>query len=416
MTKTPEGFLICHSVPICRTGMQQYLPRELGINGEDDLICVFRNEDEVFKPSATASFEGKPVTDDHPPVGLDPSNYGPYIKGAVQNVHRGTGDDMDKLICDLVIYDAALIAKIEAGKREVSCGYDCKYIDNGDGTYRQADIVGNHVAVVDAGRAGHAVSIRDSKPKGAKRMSRKSIFQRMFASFSKDAEPEDIREAARAIDSVENGETQLPQQPPKPTADEGGEPNQMVLNAIHELNANMGKIAERLDVLEKSQAHDEDVPPQENKSALDALEEQLAGKTGNKSCDEDPTENEESVTVPPEQLNDEEPGDVEAEQKSEPEKTAPANAQDRAISVAMLRAIKPIIADMPQAQRRRASDALNAAVRKAMKVQDTQPLNGGYGALAQRRTADAAAKMADARAFGENCRKRNPHYQHKEEK
>ena len=51
-----------------------------------------------------------------------------------------------------------------------------------------------------------------------------------------------------------------------------------------------------------------------------------------------------------------------------------------------------------------------------MKVQDTQPLNGGYGALAQRRTADAAAKMADARAFGENCRKRNPHYQHKEEK
>ena len=30
MTKTPEGFLICHSVPIARTGTQEYYPRELG--------------------------------------------------------------------------------------------------------------------------------------------------------------------------------------------------------------------------------------------------------------------------------------------------------------------------------------------------------------------------------------------------
>ena len=243
-------------------------------------------------------------------------------------------------------------------------------------------------------------------------MSRKSIFQRMFASFSRDAEPEDIREAARAIDSVENGEPQPPQQPPKPTEDEDGNLDQMVLNAIHELNENMGRITERLESLEQSQMHDEDVLPQ-RKSALDTLEDQLAGKNGNQACDDDPTENEESVTVPPEQLNDEEPEELDAEQE---EKSDTTNAQDRAISIAMLRAIKPIIADMPQAQRRRASDALSVAVRRAMKVQDTQPLNGGYGVLAQRRTADAAAKMADARAFGENCRKRNPHYQHKEEK
>ena len=31
MTKTPEGFLVCHSVPICRTGMQEYMPQELGV-------------------------------------------------------------------------------------------------------------------------------------------------------------------------------------------------------------------------------------------------------------------------------------------------------------------------------------------------------------------------------------------------
>ena len=150
MTRTPEGFLICHSVPICRTG-----------------------------------------------VALDSSNYSAYTKGAVQNVRRGTGEDDDKLVCDIVIYDSTLISKVEAGKREISCGYDCKYIPNGDGTYHQADIIGNHVAIVDSGRAGHDVAIKDAKPKGGKRMAKKSILQRMFASFVKDAEPEEIQERTK---------------------------------------------------------------------------------------------------------------------------------------------------------------------------------------------------------------------------
>lgn len=399
MTKTPEGFLVCHSVPICRTGTQQYLPSELGIKGHG-LIDVLRNEDEVFKPSAIASFEGKPVTDEHPPTGVDPVNYGSYVKGTVQNVHRGTGDDATKLICDLVIYDAALISKIDSGKRDVSCGYDCKYIENGDGTYHQADIVGNHVAVVDAGRAGHEVSIRDSKPKGERRMGRKNILQRMFAAFAKDAEPEEIREAARAVDAAENGELK-PEQEAAPT-ETHDEDMDLVINAIHELN-------QKIEALSKAKAQDEE-PIEPPKSALDSLEEQLGGK----SCDEDPTENEESVTVSPEQLNDEEPEEVQedlnVEQKEAPEDVQEEKAQDRAISLAMLRAMKPIIASMPKAQQKKASDALNRAVKKAMRVESSQPLVGGYGALGQRKTADALAKQGNPRAFGENCRKFNPHH------
>lgn len=397
MTKTPEGFLVCHSVPICRTGTQQYLPSELGLQGSG-LIDVLRNEDEVFKPSAMASFEGKPVTDEHPPTGVDPVNYGSYIKGTVQNVHRGTGGDAGKLICDLVIYDSSLIAKIDAGKRDVSCGYDCKYIDNGDGTYHQAEIVGNHVAVVEAGRAGHTVSIRDSKPKGAGRMTKKNILQRMFASFARDAEPEEIREAARAVDAAENGDFQKGQETPQQTQDD--ENMDMIINAIHELNQKVEALSRA-----KSQAHDEE-PEEEPKSALDSLEEQLAGKS--ESFDENPVENEESVTVPPEQLNDEEPEEVQAELTEEQEE--PIKAQDRAVSLAMIKAIKPIIATMPPTQRRMASDALNKAVRRAMGQRSTQKLPGGYGALGQRRTADALAKQGNPKAFGENCRKFNPHH------
>ena len=42
MTKTPEGFLICHSVPICRTGTQEYLPREIGVEEDKPIIAVLR--------------------------------------------------------------------------------------------------------------------------------------------------------------------------------------------------------------------------------------------------------------------------------------------------------------------------------------------------------------------------------------
>ena len=36
MTQTPEGFLICRDVPIARIGTQDYLARELGLDGEPD--------------------------------------------------------------------------------------------------------------------------------------------------------------------------------------------------------------------------------------------------------------------------------------------------------------------------------------------------------------------------------------------
>ena len=75
----------------------------------------------------------------------------------------------------------------------------------------------------------------------------------------------------------------------------------------------------------------------------------------------------------------------------------------------MVRALKPIVASMPPSHRKRATDALNRAVRKAMKVTPSQPLPGGYGSLTKRRKTTDASAANDLRAFGEACRKRNPH-------
>ncbi|MCL6442061.1 MAG: DUF2213 domain-containing protein [Alicyclobacillus sp.] len=161
-TMTPDGFLIAHNVPIARTGWYHYLGHEIGLPHSND-VMVYRDPDEVFSPAAMASFEGKPLTDGHPMDGVNPDNAQTYVKGAVQNVRRGKGDESDLLLADLIVYDKILQDEIRAGKREVSAGYDCEYEPLPNGGYAQKNIVGNHVAVVEKGRAGDRVRIKDQR-------------------------------------------------------------------------------------------------------------------------------------------------------------------------------------------------------------------------------------------------------------
>ena len=164
--ETGEGFLICRNVPIARTGVQKYRASELGLDGDPNRIVeVVRDESEVFAPETMASFEGKPVTNNHPQEQVDPENARFYERGHVQNVRRGTGEQSDLLIGDLHIHDGELITAVKRKrkpKREISCGYDCEYVEDENGVLHQTNIRGNHVAVVDSGRAGSRVAIVDN--------------------------------------------------------------------------------------------------------------------------------------------------------------------------------------------------------------------------------------------------------------
>ena len=162
MTQTPEGFLICRDVPIARIGTQDYLARELGLDGEPDRpVTVERRPEDVFDPVAIASFEGKDVTYTHPPEMLAPENQSSYSKGHAENVRR----EGDFLVADLHLKDPTLISEVRNGiLREVSCGYLCDYTPSGAG-YRQTNIRGNHIAIVPRGRAGHDVAIKMARYK-----------------------------------------------------------------------------------------------------------------------------------------------------------------------------------------------------------------------------------------------------------
>ena len=71
------------------------------------------------------------MTNDHPPDGVDVSNIRALQKGHAHNVRRGTGEEADLLLADLIITDPHLIDLIlEDGKREI-----CKVNRIHDGEY-----------------------------------------------------------------------------------------------------------------------------------------------------------------------------------------------------------------------------------------------------------------------------------------
>jgi len=205
LVKTPEGYLICYDVPINRTGTQMYTAGELGLEGEPERpVTVYRLEEDVFSPAALASLEGKDITRGHPAEMLAAENQASYSKGHLEHVRR----DGDNTVADLIIKDPGLASDVESGVlREVSCGYYCRFEPYLDG-YRQTNLVGNHVAVVPRGRAGHSVAIKDhaagKAEKGLKRMKKetKEALYRFFGLAANDAAPEELEQLTRDVSTV----------------------------------------------------------------------------------------------------------------------------------------------------------------------------------------------------------------------
>lgn len=165
ISETPQGFLLCEEVPIARTGTQEYLAREIGLDSvpANTVVTVQRLEADVMDAEVLASFENATVTLGHPSGSFVTSdNWRNLAMGHMCNVRRGTGDQSHLIIADMLITDPQTIMQVKGGLREVSCGYDCQYVQDDAGNWRQTNIRGNHVAIVPRGRAGPECSIKDS--------------------------------------------------------------------------------------------------------------------------------------------------------------------------------------------------------------------------------------------------------------
>lgn len=128
-----------------------------------------RLPEEVFHADSIRSFDEAPITNGHPVENLDASNTKKHQVGSVRDPRREDAHMRARLL----VTDADTIKQAESGKRDLSCGYTCELeqhagvtdgIDGIDDGLRydaiQRNIRGNHVAILDAGRAGGTVSIR----------------------------------------------------------------------------------------------------------------------------------------------------------------------------------------------------------------------------------------------------------------
>lgn len=412
MTETPEGFLICHNVPINRTGQQEYLRREIGLEG-DGLVTVIRADDEVFSREALSSFEGKPVTQDHPPGSVQPYNYGMYTKGHAQNIHRGVGEESDCSMADLFINDPDLIRAIKDGLREVSCGYECVYVPDGKGHYYQQQIRGNHVAVVAAGRAGHRVSIKDSMPESdlkeriEKIMNEKrkkpSFFSKFFVHWAADQEPE---EAAAVLDEL----LETPENP-QSAPQEDNEPEN-VSPAPASPVAQQTDSPEVIALLKQVLAKLEGGEAAQNSDPLQKLADELAGgvaaPAANPAAPAAPEDQESSVTVPAEEMKtgDEDTGELTGSDLPR----NPIPGADSALAI--INAVRPYIAKLPEKERRAAADSMTQAVRQ-MRGMNKKATSDGYAAIQQamKQAGNKGKSAADESMIGKNIMKKyNPHY------
>lgn len=424
MTVTPDGFLICHNVPLARTGWYEYLGEEIGIKGkEGQIVKVYRSPEEVFSKAAIASFEGKPVTDNHPPELLTPNDATIYTKGTTQNVHQSQ-DETDLLVGDLIIYDANLIKEIQDGKREISCGYDLVYIDNDDGTYSQSQICGNHVAVVNAGRAGDRIAIKDSKINDMrgeqKNMSKKvKIPQKRgpisnfltafgFKHYAADAEPEEIANTLDELIEERNcGEDEEPEASQKSNLEPKEESKDAETNPqIEALTQQVAKLTEIVSKLVKPQGK---TPEQEIDEAIKSLKDDA-------ECNGDITDEENSVTIPAEEISNDEdiPDGVVVDPQDRPENPIPG--MDSIAKIMVLKAIKPIIANISNPEEKK--KACDEALKVFRSAKSSKSNINGYSQIIknQRNSAATRQKAADEKQreieqIGENYKKKfNPHY------
>lgn len=163
--KTPEGYLKGRAV-VARTGIYKYRKQDGTLYNE------YRDENEVFRSDAVESLKLKPISILHPNQMINADNVQLFQVGNLgSDWAKIKRDNENDLVIDLIIQDSDAVAKIEAGElRELSLGYQCDIEDAPVGAkfdgkeYQtvQKNILINHCALVEKGRAQNAIIKMDS--------------------------------------------------------------------------------------------------------------------------------------------------------------------------------------------------------------------------------------------------------------
>jgi hypothetical protein len=155
--------------PLTKVGVFPYPGRQIDSSLEPDKIYqVYRPAEELQDPDTIASFKLVPWVDEHVMLGSSAEGLTPAEQKGVQGV---IGEEIffdgEYLKANIKVFSDKLAKLIENGKKELSIGYRCLY-EMTAGVYNgerydaiQRKIRGNHLALVEQGRAGPDVAVLD---------------------------------------------------------------------------------------------------------------------------------------------------------------------------------------------------------------------------------------------------------------
>lgn len=152
-----NGYLRIDGV-VAHVGILEYM------DDDGSIIREFVPEETLFDEESLKSLAGAPVTLQHPPVMVTPTNYSQYSQGSVNGMPKRDGDNL--VASMLVIGNEALHAVEYDGVSELSPGYSVD-LDETPGEWQgqkydrvQRNRRYNHQAIVDAARGGSVCSLR----------------------------------------------------------------------------------------------------------------------------------------------------------------------------------------------------------------------------------------------------------------
>jgi len=164
-----NGWFEIKGNPISKVGVFEYSGAQIDPSLDPNKIYnVYRPEEELNNPDTLESFKLVPWIDDHVMLGSEDEG---LTEASKKGVHGVIGEDVfyedGYLKGNLKVFSEKLSKFIKDGKKELSIGYRCVY-DLVSGVYNgvrydaiQRQIRGNHLALVDEGRAGHDVAVLD---------------------------------------------------------------------------------------------------------------------------------------------------------------------------------------------------------------------------------------------------------------
>jgi hypothetical protein len=175
-TRTPEGFLAGRAI-VTSVGVFTYK------NADGSTTRELRLPEEVFRRESLETMKLKPVVNDHPTELVTDENIEKYQVGSLGSNPSSTNQEVDwggrltefekmtdgfHVAIDMIINKGDAIEDVLNGKRSLSMGYECETEVASAGSVWcgmaydciQRNIRYNHVAIVDAARAGDAARIR----------------------------------------------------------------------------------------------------------------------------------------------------------------------------------------------------------------------------------------------------------------